>query len=78
MPGGRKKNNKKKEGNINETALLNHLRNIMEDLNEASGALQEAFVRGDFDRMPHFQRLKEISVMFSLLLTSVLMNDFLR
>ena len=60
MPGGRKKNNKKKEGNINETALLNQLRNIMEDLSEASGALQEAFVRGDFERMPHSEQLKEI------------------
>ena len=60
--GGSKKKIKKKEGNRNEcdSALLENLRNIMEAQSEASDALQEAFVRGDFDRLPHSEQLKEI------------------
>ena len=60
MPGGRKKNVKKKKENRNESALLNNLKNFIEAQSEASGALQEAFVRGDYDRLPYSEQLKEM------------------
>ena len=60
MPGGRKKNIKKKELNRNESALLNSWKRFIEAQSEASGAFQEAYVKGDFDRLPHSEQLKEI------------------